>query len=237
MDKEHKPKKPQAGGVHAGHRRRMRQRFLTTGLSGFQDHEVLEFLLYYAIPRRDVNETAHLLLDRFGSLPGVLDAPEKELCQVPGVGPGTAHFLTLIPELMTQMARQSQQAQTARLETPQDAADLLARRAPLAQGQVLLALTDRLCNVLAVHRYDSFDRLDILELARRTTAVEANQCVLIEAVGDVTAPPLPGRLKSLHDLSQRLEAQMTPLRDYFAVDALGHPPKSYARWGMLLPRL
>ena len=44
MDKEHKPKKPQAGGVHAGHRRRMRQRFLTTGLSGFQDHEVLECL-------------------------------------------------------------------------------------------------------------------------------------------------------------------------------------------------
>lgn len=239
MDKERKPKKPQPGGVHAGHRRRMRQRFLTTGLSGFQDHEVLEFLLYYAIPRRDVNETAHLLLDRFGSLTGVLDAPEKELCQVPGVGPSTAHFLNLIPHLMTQMARQAQQAETLRLETPQDAADLLARRlrAPLVQGQVLLVLTDRVCTVLAVHRYDSFDRLNILELASRTTAVEANQCVLIESVPDVTAPPLPGRLSALHDLSQRLAAQMTPLMDYFAVDDLGHPPRSYARRGMLLPRL
>ncbi len=237
MDKESKPKKPQPGGVHAGHRRRMRQRFLTTGLSGFQDHEALEFLLYYAIPRRDVNEIAHLLLDRFGSLSGVLDAPEEELCQVPGVGPGTAHFLNLIPELMTQMARHAQQAETFYLETPKDVTDFLERRlrVPLAEGQVLLVLTDRVYSVLAVHRYDSFDRLNILELARRTTAVEANLCILIERVGDVTAPPLPERLNALYDFSKRLSAQMTPLWDYFAVDALGHPPRSYARSGQLLP--
>lgn len=237
MDKENKPKKPRPGGVHAGHRGRMRHRFLTTGLSGFQDHEVLEFLLYYAIPRRDVNETAHLLLDRFGSLPGVLDAPEKELCQVPGVGPSTAHFLNLIPHLMTQMARQAQRAETVHLETPQDVADFLSKRlrVPLAQGQVLLVLTDRVYSVLAVHRYDSFDRLDILELASRTTAVEANLCVLIECVPDATASPLPGRLNALHDFSKRLAAQMTPLWDYFAVDQLGNPPRSYARRGMLLP--
>lgn len=237
MDKENKPKKPQPGGVHAGHRSRMRHRFLTTGLDGFQDHEVLEFLLYYAIPRRDVNETAHLLLDRFGSLPGVLDAPEGELCQVPGVGPSTAHFLNLIPRLMTQMARQAQQAEAFHLETPQDAADFLARRLriPLTEGQVLLVLTDRVYTVLAVHRYDSFDRLDILELASRTTAVEANRCSLIECVPDATASPLPGRLNALQDFSKRLADQMTPLWDYFAVDQLGHPPRSYARRGLLLP--
>lgn len=237
MDKGDTPKKPRPGGVHAGHRSRMRHRFLVSGLDGFQDHEVLEFLLYYSIPRRDVNETAHLLLDRFGSVQGVLDASEKELCQVPGVGPCTAHFLNIIPELMTQMARQTQRVESFRLETPQDVENYLSNRLriPLAPGQLLLVLTDRVFTVLATHRYDRFDQLTLLELVDRTTSVEANFCVLIERVDDVTGPPPPGRLEALPGISKHLAAQLTPLWDYLTVDDRGHPPRSYTRRGLLLP--
>ena len=62
-------------GIHDGHREHMRRRFLENGLSGFADHEALELLLYYAIPRRDTNPIAHELMDRFGTLSGVLSAP------------------------------------------------------------------------------------------------------------------------------------------------------------------
>ena len=62
-------------GVHDGHRQRKKDRFRDYGLRGFADHEVLELLLYYAIPRKDTNVTAHLLLERFGSLDEVLHAP------------------------------------------------------------------------------------------------------------------------------------------------------------------
>ena len=55
-------------GIHDGHREKMRQRFLTGGLDGFADHEALELLLYYAIPRRDTNPIAHALMERYGSL-------------------------------------------------------------------------------------------------------------------------------------------------------------------------
>ena len=59
--------------VHAGHRARMRERFMKEGLSGFSEHEVLELLLMFAIPQRDVNPLAHRLIDRFGSLrPGLI---------------------------------------------------------------------------------------------------------------------------------------------------------------------
>ena len=61
-------------GVHDGHRERLRQRYGALGPDAFADHELLELLLTYAIPRRDTNETAHLLLKRFGSLSGVLGA-------------------------------------------------------------------------------------------------------------------------------------------------------------------
>ena len=84
-------------GIHDGHRQRKKQQFLQQGLDGFADHEVLELLLYYAIPRRDTNETAHRLIAAFGSLNGVFSASVEELSRVEGVGEQTALFLTLLP--------------------------------------------------------------------------------------------------------------------------------------------
>lgn len=94
----------EAMGIHNGHRERMRRRFLEGGLSGFADHEILELLLFYAIPQGDVNPLAHALMDRFGSLSGVLSAPIELLTQVKGVGERTAVLLHLVP-LAAQKAR------------------------------------------------------------------------------------------------------------------------------------
>ncbi|MBQ2956068.1 MAG: hypothetical protein IJE08_06360 [Clostridia bacterium] len=78
---------------HAGHRARMRARYYQTGLNGFQPHEVIELILYAAIPKKDVNPLAHALIDRFGSVSGVLSASEEELMSVPGVGKHTSTLL------------------------------------------------------------------------------------------------------------------------------------------------
>ena len=72
-------------GIHDGHREKMRRRFLETGLEGFADHEALELLLYYAIPRRDTNPIAHALMERYDSLSGVLNAPVEDLEKVEGI--------------------------------------------------------------------------------------------------------------------------------------------------------
>lgn len=86
--------------LHGGHRARMKQRYLKTGFEGMADHEILELLLYYAIPKQDTNALAHRLVEEFGSLSGVLDAPVEALVQVEGVGQHTATLLNLLPQLM-----------------------------------------------------------------------------------------------------------------------------------------
>ncbi len=83
--------------IHDGHRARTKQEFLSRPDS-FPDHKLLELLLFYANPRGDTNPTAHTLLDRFGSLAGVLDALPEELEKVPGVG---AHTVVLLKAAKT----------------------------------------------------------------------------------------------------------------------------------------
>ena len=82
--------------IHQGHRQRIRERFLQTGLNGFQEHQVLEFLLFYAIPRTDTNPLAHRLLQRFGSIHEVLSASIPALCSVEGMTENAAIYLRLI---------------------------------------------------------------------------------------------------------------------------------------------
>ena len=85
--------------IHQGHREKMRQRFLKSGLEGFADHEALELLLYYAIPRQDTNPIAHRLMDRYGSLTAVLSAPAEDLKKVEGIGESAAVLLKVAGQI------------------------------------------------------------------------------------------------------------------------------------------
>ncbi len=81
--------------MHDGHRQRLKERFLQEDLDNFTEVQVLELLLFYAIPRVDTNPLAHRLITRFGSLSNVLDAPVEELQRVEGIGQNAAIFLHL----------------------------------------------------------------------------------------------------------------------------------------------
>jgi len=84
---------------HLGHRDRLRARFERAGIDGLQDYEVLELLLFYALPRKDVKPLAKDLMRRLGSLKGVLDADHETLKGVPGIGRQAALFLRLVRDL------------------------------------------------------------------------------------------------------------------------------------------
>lgn len=82
--------------MHDGHRKRLKERFITEGLKNFEPHQVLELLLFYSIPRKDTNEIAHNLINKFGSAADVFDADAKDLETVDGISENSAIFLSLI---------------------------------------------------------------------------------------------------------------------------------------------
>lgn len=96
--------------MHDNHRQRMMERCLRTGFASFADHEVLEMLLYYSKPRGDTNETAHMLLERFGRIDTVFEASAEELMQIDGVGQHSAVLMQLIRESARRYTRAAMQS-------------------------------------------------------------------------------------------------------------------------------
>ena len=86
--------------LHEGHREKLRNRFIQDkGFENFEDHQILELLLFYAKARQDTNPLAHELLDRFGSLKGVLEARPEQLMTVSGVGDQAATLISMVVPL------------------------------------------------------------------------------------------------------------------------------------------
>ena len=91
--------------IHKDHRSRVRDKFNKVGLGGFADHEILELLLFYAIPYKDTNPIAHELLNQFGSLENVFAASQEELEKVKGISTNSATLLKLIPSIASKLSK------------------------------------------------------------------------------------------------------------------------------------
>lgn len=85
--------------LHDGHRERMREKYLKFGEEAFSDHELIEMLLFYSVPRTNTNNTAHLLLDRFDSVEKLLSADIPSLQSIEGVGERSAMLVSLVGAL------------------------------------------------------------------------------------------------------------------------------------------
>jgi len=125
-------KSASGGQLHKGHRDRLRLRFLKEGLDSFEDHQVLELLLFQAIPRRDTNPISHKLMQRFGSLSAVLEADPKDLAAVEGVGANAAAFLSMIPHVTRRYFYDRIRHSRKTLNTSEAAAEYLV---PLMAGR------------------------------------------------------------------------------------------------------
>ena len=95
--------------THDGHRNRLRTRFLKSPDS-FEDHELLELILFYSIPRKNTNEIAHKLLARFGSLKGVLDASIEALTEVDDIGVNTAIYIKSMAKMVLKYTSSEQKS-------------------------------------------------------------------------------------------------------------------------------
>ena len=134
--------------IHKGHRERLKQRFLEEGLDNFTDIQVLELLLFFAIPVKDTNPLAHALLDHFGSLSQVLEADVEELKKVPGIKDHAATLLALVTQLCRYYQVSSAQ-QNQVLTTLEDCGRYLVPRFfGRTKETVFLLCLDAKCKVL-----------------------------------------------------------------------------------------
>ena len=166
--------------MHSGHRERLKKKFVKYGADSLETHELLELLLFYGIPRKDTNELAHSLINSFGSLPQVLDAPMSSLLKINGVGESTAILLRLVSKLSRIYIEKNYKIDRKRLTKSQVEKIILNKFIGRIKEHVVLALFDAkrnmaFCDVIAQGSFSStgVNMRDIIELALKFNATKA----------------------------------------------------------------
>ena len=208
-------------GIHDGHREKMRQRFLKSGLDAFADHEALELLLYYAIPRRDTNPIAHALMERYGSLSAVLAAPVEDLKKVEGVGESAAILLKLAPQLYRKAKMSDAEQETILSSVERVGAYLLERFAGEKNEVVYQLCLDRkgkllVCKKLGEGGVTSAD-LDIRRLVESALLTGASAVVLARNHPSGVALPSRDDYAATARASTALAVVGVALTDHFIV--------------------
>ena len=207
--------------IHAGHRQRLKERFLKNGLDGFNDHQVLELLLFYAIPQRDTNEIAHELINKFGSLHRVLDASPEELAQVKYIGENAATLFQLI----TAVARYYQVSSAMQEQNLPTIADcgryLLPFFYRLTNETVFLLCLDAKCAVLACEKVGegSVNSAGVPIRKMVETALKANATSVILAHNHPSGLAIPSGedVQTTKRLAMALDAVEIVLVDHIVV--------------------
>lgn len=207
--------------IHDGHRKRLRQRFLAEGLEHFTDVQILELLLFYCIARQDTNPIAHRLLERFGSLSQVLEAPVEELCKVEGVGENTAVYLRLI----TQAGRcymKDRVSKTKVLPTLESCAEFLQ---PYFFGQnietVYLLCLDAKCRLLCCRKLSEGNvnstELSIRKIVETALAANASSVLLAHNHPGGIAIPSYADIRTTMNVASALKAVEVQFIDHLVI--------------------
>lgn len=207
--------------IHDGHRQRLKQRFLESGLDGFTQVQVLELLLCYAIPRKDTNELAHKLLDYFGSVSGVLEAPVSELVKTPGIGENSALLLSLT-RAMSRYYQINRTENIQVLTTLEACAEYIL---PYFHGRttetVFALCLDAKCKVLGCKEVGegtiNAARLNVRKIVEVALALNASAVVIAHNHPSGIAVPSQADILATRHLSSALSAMEIVLMDHIIV--------------------
>ncbi|NCA71730.1 MAG: DNA repair protein RadC [Sphingobacteriia bacterium] len=201
-----------------GHRQRLRDRFNGSGLGALEDHEVLELLLTYAVPRKDVKPIARGLLDRFGTLSNVLDAPTAELTQQTGVAAAGATLLHLMPALTRRYLR-DRWGHKPQLNTREDLARFVVDELATTNNEVFLL-------ILLTHENQVLRALHLHEGSIASTPVYPRLVVEAalrhHAARVVFAHNHPGGVAQPSDADVAVTQTLVSLFDLLAIPVVDH---------------
>ena len=207
--------------VHKDHRRRVKERFLAEGLDGFADLHALELLLFFAIPQGDVNPLAHRLLDHFGTLRQVLEAPPQLLRQVDGVGEHTAILLGLVRGL-SQKYLISRDKAVYPLNTLEDCGNYLMDRFVGRRDETVMLLCldakrkPLICKIISEGSVNAAE-VNVRKVLETALAVNATSVILAHNHPSGIAVPSMEDVVTTRRMGVALDACSIPLEDHIVV--------------------
>ena len=169
--------------IHEGHRKRIKEQFIKDEkLDTFPDHNILELLLFYSTPRADTNVMAHELINRFGSLNGVFDAPYGALKEINGIGEHSAILLKLIPETVKRYMK-NKNAEKKHILSEDEAVEYLRPFFDTLKKESLVAVCLNnagkiLKTVIISEGATDFTQVDTRKLIEETLFCNATQVIL-----------------------------------------------------------
>lgn len=207
--------------MHHGHRQRLKERFLAEGLDHFNDINTLELILFYCVARKDTNPLAHKLLDRFGKLYHVLDAPYEELLKVEGVTGHIATYLSMFNAVSRFYEKNRNEEVTILQNIEQCGKYMLPHFHTLQKETVFLLCLDAKCKVLCCKKVGegSVNSASISIRKIVETALNANAVSVVLAHNHPSglAIPSPEDIQTTKRLGRALSAVEIVLVDHIVV--------------------
>lgn len=208
-------------GIHDGHRQKLRKNFIEVGLEGKTDHQILELLLTYALPRIDVNPLAHELIDRFGSLSGVLDADITQLTKINYVSENVAVLLKLIPQISAKYY-QSKHGKRVRLNTVDAIKDYMIPQLANEKTEVFYVLClDTHLNLTRAIRHSegspSGTSIDIRALANQVLNAGTDRIILVHNHLSNSVEPSPADIDATRKIQTAFEMLNVNVLDHVII--------------------
>ncbi len=207
-------------GLHDGHRDRLREKFLKNGFDDFEDHQILEMYLFYCIPRKDTNGIAHRLINRFGSISAVFDAPLASLMEC-GISKNAAVMIKMLPSVLSVYVNDRFNNENEPITEENIADRILPHYFSVRNEQVFLLLMDSAAKELysgiiskgSINASEIYTR-KIIELALR---YNANAAVIAHNHPSGVALPSKGDLNVTRQLKEALATIGVKLLDHFII--------------------
>lgn len=214
--------------LHDGHRARMREKYLKFGADAFSDHELIEMLLYYSVPRTNTNNTAHLLLDRFDSVEKLLSADIPSLQSVDGVGERSAMLVSLAGAL-NKRSKKKKASSKMRFSNLESVGNFFAERFSGSTKEIVAAMY--LDNKMHLIDVSTIAEGSIGEAAFAPSKIVRN-AIIKDASAVILAHNHPGgvAVASLSDrnisivLETSLAAVEIPLIEHLIITEVGYTP-------------
>jgi DNA repair protein RadC len=220
---------------YLGHRRRLRERFARAGGDALPDYELLELLLYLALPRTDVKPLAKTLLQKFGSLSGVMGADAKALAEVEGVGDATIHMLKLVQAAGIRLGREVVMAREVIGNWQQLLAYCRARMAQEKVEQFRVLFLDRKNAIIAdeAQQRGTVDHTPVYprEVVKRALELSASAIIMVH--NHPSGDPTPSRadIEMTREVRETAERLGIALHDHIVISQSGH--SSFRSLGLL----